>query len=192
MTDYIIVKFSKPLLNITLLLDILFVINQANGHTFPWNATFLWTTLRKFITSLLFLTVYTMCTREWHCRGGRTYSYVRLMPGCKISGFHGNDTMKTAFLGTTPCSLVEVDRRFRDASCLYHQALIILMKEVVRISETSVNYKITRYNIPEGCHFMSTTRPQGAISQKVVILCQLTARVWFIYKGHFRFVSIAI
>jgi hypothetical protein len=53
-----------------------------------------------------------------------------------------------SLLGYVPCSLVEVDRHFRDAYCLHYQgdeALIIaLMMEAVHTSETSINfYKTT-------------------------------------------------
>jgi hypothetical protein len=40
----------------------------------------------------------------------------------------------TVFWDRAPCSLVEIDRRFRGVYCLHHQALII---EACRISETS-------------------------------------------------------
>jgi hypothetical protein len=43
----------------------------------------------------------------------------------------------TAFWNVTPCSLVEVGRRFRRTYCLYHQGLIM---KVVHTSETSVYY----------------------------------------------------
>jgi hypothetical protein len=49
---------------------------------------------------------------------------------------------------TQPCSLVEVDRRFRGAC-----ASIALIMEAVRISETSIYFnETTRRFIPEGCH----------------------------------------
>jgi hypothetical protein len=62
----------------------------------------------------------------------------------------------TAAWDITPCSLVEVYRRFRSACCIHHQdicVLIGLMKAVTK-AETSVNfYETTRLNIPDGCHF---------------------------------------
>jgi hypothetical protein len=49
----------------------------------------------------------------------------------------------TAFWDMTPCCLVEVDWRFRDASCRHHQMIA---------SETSVYfYKATWRHIPGGC-----------------------------------------
>jgi hypothetical protein len=52
----------------------------------------------------------------------------------------------TVFWDVAPCSLVEIDRRFRGAYCLYHQGRV----EAVSTSETSVNlYKATRRNILE-------------------------------------------
>jgi hypothetical protein len=50
----------------------------------------------------------------------------------------------TTFWDIAPCSLVEVDRRFRGA---------ITLMEAVCTSETSINfYETTRRNILEGCH----------------------------------------
>jgi hypothetical protein len=59
--------------------------------------------------------------------------------------------MKMAvFWDVAPCSLVDIDRRFRCAYCLHHQAL---MTETVSTSETSANiYQTTRRNIPEDGH----------------------------------------
>jgi hypothetical protein len=51
------------------------------------------------------------------------------------------------------CSFVEVDRRLGGAYCLHYQgddALITLIMEAVRMSETSVYYETTRCDIPEG------------------------------------------
>jgi hypothetical protein len=49
----------------------------------------------------------------------------------------------TVFWDFAPCSLVEIDRRFRGA----------LMMEAASTSETSVNfYETTRRNIPEDRH----------------------------------------
>jgi hypothetical protein len=66
----------------------------------------------------------------------------------------------TAFCDIAPCSLVEVDRRFRDAYCLYQQ-------ETVRTSETFVyfNETIRRY-FPEGCHFKLFTYLRAALTDQ--------------------------
>jgi hypothetical protein len=54
-----------------------------------------------------------------------------------------------AFWDVAPCCTVEVYRRFRGAYCLAFPAIVLIM-EVVRISETSLNfYRTTRRNIPE-------------------------------------------
>jgi hypothetical protein len=43
----------------------------------------------------------------------------------------------TVFWNLALCSLVEIDRRFRGASCIYHVGLTM---EVVNISETPANF----------------------------------------------------
>jgi hypothetical protein len=49
-----------------------------------------------------------------------------------------------AFCDIAPCSIVGVDRRFRDVYCLHHQGdEIALMMEAVRTSETSVHFNVT-------------------------------------------------
>jgi hypothetical protein len=57
----------------------------------------------------------------------------------------------TVFWGIASCSLVEIDRRFRDAYCLNHPDLLIaLMMEAASTSETSVIFcGTTRCNFPE-------------------------------------------
>jgi hypothetical protein len=62
----------------------------------------------------------------------------------------------TAFWDIAPCSMVEVDRRFRGSYCLHHQGALAM--EAVRTSETSVNYYTSRRNIPEGCHLHTRHR----------------------------------
>jgi hypothetical protein len=53
----------------------------------------------------------------------------------------------TAFWNVAPCSLVEIDRRFRGAYCLHHQIALVI--EAVSTSETSVNFYVTAgRNIP--------------------------------------------
>jgi hypothetical protein len=53
------------------------------------------------------------------------------------------------FWDVAPCSLVEIDRRFRGAFCLHHQAYD------PDDAGTPVNtYQTTRCNIPEGSHFL--------------------------------------
>jgi hypothetical protein len=56
----------------------------------------------------------------------------------------------TVFWVVAPCSLVEIERHFRDAPYLHHQGL---MMNAVSISETSVNFcDITRRILPEDGH----------------------------------------
>jgi hypothetical protein len=60
-----------------------------------------------------------------------------------------------AFSNTAPCSMVEVDRRFRGAYYLHRRP----NDGAVRTIETSVNfYKTTRRSIPEGCHLYTYGR----------------------------------
>jgi hypothetical protein len=47
------------------------------------------------------------------------------------------------FWDLAPCSHVGVNRRFRGAHCLHHQAIIAVMMAAVHTSETSVNFKVT-------------------------------------------------
>jgi hypothetical protein len=56
----------------------------------------------------------------------------------------------TAFWDIVPCSLVEVDRRFRGAYCLHHQ--IALLMEAVCTSEMLVFFK----EATEGYHIHIT------------------------------------
>jgi hypothetical protein len=71
--------------------------------------------------------------------------------------------MKMAvFWDVAPCSLAEIDRRFRRTYCLHHCIrailLIALMMEAVSTSETTVNfYQTTRRNIPEDSHLRLVT-----------------------------------
>jgi hypothetical protein len=62
---------------------------------------------------------------------------------CKLTG----SNMKMAvFWDIAPCSLVEVDRRFKGRYCLHQQgdeSFIALMMETVRTSETSVYFNET-------------------------------------------------
>jgi hypothetical protein len=64
-----------------------------------------------------------------------------------------NMKMIIAFWDVSPCSLVEVDRRFIGAYCLHHQD-IALMLEAVCTSETSVYFSETHtaLYILEGYH----------------------------------------
>jgi hypothetical protein len=57
------------------------------------------------------------------------------------------------FWDDSPCSLVEIDQRFRGSYCLHHQDDETLMIEIVSTFEMSVNsYQIARRNIPEDSH----------------------------------------
>jgi hypothetical protein len=59
------------------------------------------------------------------------------------------------FWDVAPCSHVGVDLRFRGKYCLHHQAIIALMMEAVRTSETSVNFSVTtRRYIPKTLNFI--------------------------------------
>jgi hypothetical protein len=62
-------------------------------------------------------------------------------------------TLKMAvFWDVAPCSVVEIDRRFR-------RGLIALMMKAVSTSETSVNfYQRIRHNIPEESHLHTRLR----------------------------------
>jgi hypothetical protein len=58
-----------------------------------------------------------------------------------------------AFWDVAPCSLVEVDPRFRRAQCLNSQGTLT---EAVRTTERSVNFnETTQRYIPESCHFLT-------------------------------------
>jgi hypothetical protein len=73
----------------------------------------------------------------------------------------------TVFWDVAPCSLVEIDRRFRGA-----------MMEAVTTSETSVNfYQTTRHNIPEDSRIQdSNSRKYGSI-YGTVIACHFDANI---------------
>jgi hypothetical protein len=69
------------------------------------------------------------------------------------------------FWDVAPCSVVEIDRRFRDAYCLYHHRHVdpstikAMMMEAESTSETSVSfYQTTRLNIPEDSHLHASHR----------------------------------
>jgi hypothetical protein len=90
----------------------------------------------------------------------------------------------TVFWDVAPCSLVEIEQRFRGTYCLSLHAIVLVM-EAVSTSETSVSfYHTTRRNIPEDGHLHAitlmkeasllkrrsvSTRIHGAASQKTVI-----------------------
>jgi hypothetical protein len=60
----------------------------------------------------------------------------------------------TVFWDTAPCSLVEVERRFRGAYCLHHQGDLIAL-EAERVLDTSVNfYEIKRRSILKDCRLL--------------------------------------
>jgi hypothetical protein len=80
------------------------------------------------------------------------------------------------FWVVAPCRLVEVYRRFRDASCLYHQgddrpaSIIALMMEAASTSETSVNfYQTTRRYNPEDSH-LHTRRRENLKSYNTMLI----------------------
>jgi hypothetical protein len=55
----------------------------------------------------------------------------------------------TVFWNVSPCSLVDIDRRFRGLTA----SIIKAMTEAVRTSETSASiYQTTLCDIPEGSH----------------------------------------
>jgi hypothetical protein len=64
----------------------------------------------------------------------------------------------TVFWDVAPCSLVEIDRRFRGVTASITKA-IALMMEAASTSETSVNfYQTTRRNNPEDSHLHTHRR----------------------------------
>jgi hypothetical protein len=72
------------------------------------------------------------------------------------------------FWNISPCSHVEVDRRFRGAYCLHHQgdSVIVLIMEAVRTSETSVNFNLnTRRYIPEDSKLRSEVQFQKCLQR---------------------------
>jgi hypothetical protein len=56
----------------------------------------------------------------------------------------------TVFWDVEPCSMVEIDRRFRDAYCIYH--LHWPDDGAVIASETSATFGTTLYNFLEDSH----------------------------------------
>jgi hypothetical protein len=73
-------------------------------------------------------------------------------------------TMKvTVFWDIAPCSLVQIDRRFKGVS---------LMMELVSLSETSANFhETTRRNIPEYCQ-LHIRRRENLISFRFTVSLQ--------------------
>jgi hypothetical protein len=71
----------------------------------------------------------------------------------------------TTFSDVTPCSLVELGRRFRGMYFLHHQGALIV--ESVRNSETSVYfYETTLRHIP---YILQITRPNRWIADLWII-----------------------
>jgi hypothetical protein len=57
------------------------------------------------------------------------------------------------FWDIAPCSLVEINRRFRGAYCLHHQGFFAPMTKAVRTSHASVYFnETTQRYIPEDSH----------------------------------------
>jgi hypothetical protein len=76
---------------------------------------------------------------------------------------------KLRISSVAPCSLVEIDRRFRGSYCLHHQGDDLAAREkavedlgegrTVSTSETSANfYQTTWFNIPEDSHLHTRRR----------------------------------
>jgi hypothetical protein len=71
-----------------------------------------------------------------------------------VHGFitENNIVIPTA-VRTSPYSLVDINRRFRGAYCLYRHSEIALMMEAIITSGTSVNvYQTAQFNAPEDSH----------------------------------------
>jgi hypothetical protein len=79
----------------------------------------------------------------------------------------------TVLWDVPPCSLVQIDRRFRDAS----SNIITLMMEAASTSETSVNfYRTTRRNIPEDSNLHTRCRENLKSHQTLSLLRPLFFR----------------
>jgi hypothetical protein len=62
------------------------------------------------------------------------------------------------FWDLAPCSVVEIDRRFRGTYYLHHQAMTLIM-EAESTSETSINfYETTRRKFQEDNHLHTRSR----------------------------------
>jgi hypothetical protein len=115
----------------------------------------MWNGLFSVINILMYS--YIFCLNV-HCRNSSCF-HVCLVKYMRFHVLTATNMKMTAFWYIAPCSLVEVNRRFRSAYCLHHQGdnysielFISLMMEVVRTSDTSANFnEITRQYITEGC-----------------------------------------
>jgi hypothetical protein len=80
----------------------------------------------------------------------------------------------TVFRDVAPCSLVEIDRRFRGAYCLHNHR----PDEAVSTSETSANfYEITGSYIPEDSH----PHTYIYICANLIIVCCVRMKIYVVF-----------
>jgi hypothetical protein len=65
---------------------------------------------------------------------------ISIISAAKMEAIAGSTLKITVFSDVASCSLLEINRRFRDAYWINNLALITLMMEAVVISETSINF----------------------------------------------------
>jgi hypothetical protein len=144
-----------------------------------------------------------------HCcfpRCGSVIGLVNVVTHVRIQVLTAARVKMTAFWDTAPCSLVEVDRRFRRAYCLEHQVdeCITLITEAVRTSKMSVYFKDnTKRCISESWHLQGNTCSYSFYDGKFIQQLNLVSRVasfnatnffygeahfWRIWKFKFKFV----
>jgi hypothetical protein len=84
----------------------------------------------------------------------------------------------------TPCSLVDIGRRYREAYCLHYQSdnvrlAIGLIMEALSSSETSVSiHQFTQCNIPEDNH-LHIRRCENLKSHLINSHCKLRLYIFF-------------
>jgi hypothetical protein len=84
--------------------------------------------------------------------------------------------MRAIIWDVTPCSLVDIDRRFREAYSLHHQPDHFPDSATVNSSETSVSiYQTTRLNVPKDSRLFSCVF-YTIITGSCDILSSLTSR----------------
>jgi hypothetical protein len=89
--------------------------------------------------------------------------------GQSTGGFRSEGSLKiTAFWNMSPCSLVEVNRRFRDAYCLLH-----------RPNDGCSLLQATRRYIPENCRVYTHHR-ENLISHKKDFLWHIDCLIHFV------------